>query len=146
MKNKKILVSLLALSCSAFAIGPVHADPSSITVYISCPSTQLGQYQITNFGNYIAGFGGEYILGQTLNVYFKSQNLPYNTPASLNNYFNETVSYDSTTGMVTCSYQSNVGTDPFITASYMMTNGKGGSIQSQTPESITVMFPVGLKA
>ena len=146
MKNKKMLLSLLTLSCAAFATGPIHADPSSVSVYITCPGTQLSQYQITNFGTYIAGFGSETLFSQTMNVYFKSQNLPYNTPDSLNNYFNESVSYDSTTGAVTCSYQSNVGTDPFLTASYMITNGKGGAIQAQSSNAITVAFPVGLKA
>jgi len=79
-------------------------------------------------------------------VYFKSEGIPSNTPGSLTNYFNDAAAYDSTTGRVSCSYQSNISTDPYFTVSYTLTNGRGGAVQGQTNNAISILFPVGLKA
>ena len=145
MNTKRSLISLLVLSSVSLAPAMAVADPTSTSLTISCPSTQLSANMITNFGSYIGGFGVESLLSQTMNVYFISQSVPYNTPATLANYFNETVSYNSTTGIISCSYQSNVPTDPFFSVAYQLTNGRGGYVTSQSSNALSLNFPLGLK-
>ncbi len=146
MNTKRSLISLLVLSSAVFASGVVTADPVSVSTYVACPGTQNGSSQLTNFGNYIAGFGSQSLLSQTVFVYFKSEGIPSNTPGNLTNYFNDAAAYDSTTGRVSCSYQSSISTDPYFTVSYTLTNGRGGAVQGQTNNAISILFPVGLKA
>lgn len=140
--KKSTVCSLLLLSTVTFS--PVStASPVGLVVDIYCPSQ--GPNTITNFGDYIAGYGMENILSQNNPVYFKSLSLAHDVPAQLGNYYNEAVSYNSTTGMVSCSYVSNNPTEPRFAVAYTVTNGKGGSVQWQSGNSINIIFPVGLK-
>ena len=86
MNTKRTLISLLILSSVALAPGMAMADPIGVSTYVGCPGTQLGSYQLTNFGNYIAGFGYQSLLSQTTYVYFKSATSTSSVPASLTNY------------------------------------------------------------
>lgn len=146
MNTKRSLVSLLVLSSITLAPALTMANPTSTSIYIGCPGTQLSAHMITNFGGYVAGYGQESILSQTMNVYFLSQSLPTNVPTSLLNYSNAATSYDSTTGKVICSYQSSIATEPFFSVAYKLTNGRGGAVLSQSNNEIGLTMPLGLKA
>jgi hypothetical protein len=143
MNMKCSLVSMLMLS--TVALSPAMADPVSTGITVDCPGTTLSSNMLTNFGNIVAGYGVENILSQTIQVYFQSATLAWNTPASLFNYFNDSASYNSATGVVSCQYQSNIATDPMLTVSYTITNGKGGAVLAQSANSISINLPVGLK-
>ena len=65
-------------------------------------------------------------------------------PASLANYSNNTTSYDSTTGVVSCSYTSNAQNEAPFLISYNLTNGFGGYVESQSNNAITIILPAGL--
>ena len=146
MKKNHVLRSLLVLSSLVLSPGIVLAgNPIHYGVNVFCPYTQTGPNVITNFGSYIAGYGAEDILSQTTQVYFRSTSYVGNVPARLNNYFNESISYDSTTGVVSCNYQSNIPTDPVFSVSYNLTNGLGGAVQSQSSNAISIYFPAGLR-
>src|SRR5579862_4897668 len=124
MKNKFTFASLLA----SFALAPIisHAAPIGVTEEIFCPYTQGSSNVITNFGNYIAGYGVANLLSQKIDVYFKSSYFPEGVPSNLSNYLSQSANYDSTTGKVSCTYTSNKVPDPDFTVSYTIVNGKGG--------------------
>ncbi len=143
MKKKYALGSLLALS--TLVLSTAIASPVGFQADIYCPSTQGSSNVITNFGDYISGYGVEYLLSQTNPAYFRSTAYVQNVPATLINYFNDSISYNSTTGVVSCNYQSNIATDPTFSVSYFVTNGKGGAVQWQSANAIGIMFPVGLR-
>lgn len=121
------------------------ADPTGYDITVACPSTQGSPNNIANFGDYIAGYGVEFILSQALQVYFHSTGSVQDVPANLINYFNDSVTYNSASGNIVCSYQSNNFGDPRFTVTYTLTNGLGGSVQAQSNNSISVRIPVGLK-
>ncbi|CAM3044830.1 hypothetical protein LEAN103870_14540 [Legionella anisa] len=144
MKNI-FLSSLLMLSGSIALPEMAMADPIGYEVNVFCPMTQGGPNAVTNFGSYIGGYGMENILSQTLQVYFRSTGSVQDVPANLINYFNDSVTYNSATGNIICSYQSNNPADPRFTVTYTITNGLGGTLLGQSNNSITVRIPVGLK-
>ncbi|KGP64184.1 hypothetical protein EP47_10305 [Legionella norrlandica] len=145
MKKFSTLCSLLLLS--TITVSPATmAGPVGLVVDIYCPVTQGAPNVITNFGDYIAGYGMENILSQNNPIYFKTISMPHDVPAHLGNYYNETVNYNSTTGQVTCSYISNNPIEPRFAVAYTLTNGKGGAVQWQSGNSINIIFPVGLKS
>ncbi|QRN02824.1 hypothetical protein GH742_02455 [Legionella sp. MW5194] len=140
--KKKALVSLISgLALTSL----VHASPIGVTVDIFCPMA-MGSNALTNFGDYIAGYGYENLLSQNNLIYFKSDSVPTDLPTQLTNYFNEMVNYNSTTGRVTCGYVSNLPTEPRFTVSYYLTNGKGGAVQWQSSNSINIILPMGITA
>ncbi|HBD9350567.1 TPA: hypothetical protein KLD36_001946, partial [Legionella pneumophila] len=102
MKKSNHVHSLLLLTAITFS-PVIKASPVGLIVDIYCPTTQGGPNVITNFGDCIAGYGMENILSQNNPIYFKSISLAHDVPAQLGNYYNETTSYNSTTGQVTCS-------------------------------------------
>lgn len=139
--KKKAWVSLISgLALTSL----VNAGPVGVTVDIFCPI--MGSNALTNFGDYIAGYGYENLLSQNNLIYFKSDSLPTDLPAQLNNYFNEYVNYNSTTGRITCGYISNLTSEPRFTVSYYLTNAKGGAVQWQSSNSINIILPLGIKA
>ena len=146
MRKKYGFRSLLALSGLVLSPGIVLADnPITYGVTVYCPGTQGSSNVITNFGSYIGGYGVEYILNYTTQAYFRSTAYLQNVPASLANYFNESVAYNSTTGVISCTYQSSIPTDAIFAVSYNLTNGLGGSVQSQSANAISINFPAGLR-
>ena len=146
MRKNNALRSLVLLSSLVLSPGLVLADnPVTYGVTVYCPNTQGGSNIITNFGNYIAGYGVEYILNYTTQAYFRSASFIQNVPASLTNYANASVEYNSTTGIVSCLYQSSIQTEAAFSVSYYLTNGFGGSIQSQASNTITISLPAGLR-
>ncbi|APF04067.1 TPA: hypothetical protein ACJ5DT_000780 [Legionella pneumophila] len=145
MKKSSPVYSLLLLSAITFS-PVIKASPIGLMVDIYCPTTQGAPNVITNFGDYIGGYGMENILSQNNPIYFKSISLAHDVPAQLGNYYNEATSYNSTTGQVTCSYISNNPTEPRFAVAYTLTNGKGGSVQWQSGNSINIIFPVGFNS
>jgi hypothetical protein len=126
---------------------PVHiiANPVGLPSDIVCPSTQGTSNVITNFGNYIAGYGTEFMLSNSLPIYFKSGLPTAGTPRKLAGYFNESTDYDSTTGKVSCNYVSNNLGEPAFSVDYFLTNGQGGVVVAQSNNSISLLFQVGVK-
>lgn len=141
MKNHVKSSVFVALSFCAFT---VVAAPVNLIMDVYCPMTQ-GPNALTNFGDYVAGYGMENILSQNNPIYFRSPTLPANMPASLVNYFNEAVAYESTSGTVSCSYMSNMPTEPRFLVRYTITNGQGATVMGQSSNSLNLMLPVGLQ-
>ena len=152
MKKNHSLGSLLILSgfimspAIVTASVPVPKNPSGIFVDVTCPGVHGISNVLTNFGSYVAGYGQESMSSQpSVPVYFTSSYLPPTVPHSLIYYFNETATYDSTTGVVTCSYLSSQS-DPGFSVNYYVTNGKGGAINMQAANTLEIVFPFGLTA
>lgn len=122
----------------------IIANPIGVPVDITCPSAQGNTNVITNFGSYIAGYGSESVLSGSNLIYFKSNSLPDDIPRKLTNYFNESADYDSTTGRISCVFASNTS-DPRFSIAYFSTNGLGGIVQAQSNNSISIIFPVGIR-
>ena len=144
MKKSSLVYSILLLSTITFS-PVINAGPVGLVVDIYCPATQGTPNVVTHFGDYIAGYGVENILSQNNPIYFKSISLAHEVPAQLVNYYNESASYHSTTGQVTCTYASNNPVEPRFGVAYNVTNGKGGAVQWQSNNSINIIFPVGIK-
>lgn len=139
------LSSLLLLSSFIVVPEVAMADPTGYDVTVICPAPQGGPNSVANFGSYIGGYGVEFILSQTLQVYFRSTGSVDDIPANLANYFNDSVNYNSASGNVVCSYQSTNPGDSRFTVTYSITNGLGGAVQAQSNNSISIRIPVGLK-
>jgi hypothetical protein len=124
----------------AFAIGTANADPITHNVDFTCPDTSA----ISNFGDYVAGYGLEVILGEKLPVYFKTTVWPSGVPSNLTAYKNTATAYDSIQAQVTCSYTSSDSNHASFDLLYFIANGVGGLVTAQTNNNISVSFPVGL--
>lgn len=154
MKKNYSLRSLLAVSSFALSsiamasplssIG-IIANPVGLPSDIVCPATQGTSNVVTNFGNYIAGYGTQFMLANSLPIYFKSSGAPTGVPSKLVSYINDTADYDSATGKVTCSYVSNSLGQPAFSVDYYLTNGQGGIVVAQSNNSVSLMFQVGVK-
>ena len=139
---KKFISSLLISTAVSLACTSALADPITHTVDYVCPAAN----GLSNFGTYISGFGSEILSSRTTNtVYFQSIQPPVNVPNSLVNYSNSVTSYDGPTGFVTCSFKSSNPSEANFDISYNITNGKGGQILSQTSNTISIQFFVGLQ-
>lgn len=150
MKKSNSLKSLLilsscALSPMAIANSIISSNPVALFVEFVCPGIQGTTNIVTNFGSYIAGYGTEFILSNSNSVYFRSSCTTESVPHKLTNYSNLSTDYDSTTGKITCTYTSNNQDDPNFSVAYFLTNGRGGTIQSQSNNVISVNLPVGFK-
>jgi hypothetical protein len=146
LKSLAILFSLLIAPPALMAktIG-ITINPTGLNIDIVCPETQSGPNVLANFGDYIAGYGYENILSQTNNIYFKSSCLPSDIPNQLTNYNNDSVKYNSTTGLVTCAYSSINQNEGNFSINYTLTNGRGGVVLSQSNNEINLLLPVGFK-
>lgn len=144
MKKSILFASMIA--CISLPM-TVLADPTPITLSFVCPNTTgVGINTLSNFaGARIAGYG-------TLTINASPGRSPYFTyiipagshiPAKLNtgNYSSSGTDYDPENALVFCSYTSPTF-DPF-TVVYELTNGAGGTINSQTASTITVNQFVG---
>lgn len=147
-KMKKIILkslfSALILS-STLAV----ASPGTINAEIICPGvTSNGVFSITNYGDFIAGYGQRIIENKSPEpIYFKSSgSLASSISSNLQNYNNDSVSYESSTGRVSCYYKTNNIIDPSIIVSYDLTNGRGGIVMDKTNSTIRIGVPFGLKA
>jgi len=140
-----LAVSSLVLSSAAMASIGIIANPVGLPSDIVCPATQGTSNVLTNFGNYIAGYGTQFMFSNSLPVYFKSSAYPTGVPSKLVSYINDTADYDSTTGKVTCSYVSNSLGQPAFSVDYFLTNGQGGIVVAQSNNSISLLFQVGAK-
>ena len=143
MKKIRSVVSLLAVSTIMFTPVITHADPIGLYVDIYCPYTQGSDHVITNFGNYIGGYGSENIVSQNRDIYFASPSLPADMPTSLTNYYSESTAYNATSGKVSCTYTSSNPAEPRFIVSYTLTNGKGGALNWQNNNSISITLPIG---
>jgi hypothetical protein len=138
--KKKIISSVLVTTASCLLSAAVLAYPVANNATFDCPAAN----GLSNFGSYLAGFGSESIAGVTNTIYFQSiQSLPAGIPDSLANYSNSATSYNMATGYVTCSFTSSNSAESNFDISYYVTNGKGGVIQSQANNTISIAFPVG---
>lgn len=140
MKKNSFLSSLFAATLSLAATS-VGASPLFTQADFSCPVVS----QLSNFGDYIAGYGNEMVLSQNNPVYFQTIQWPAGVPDSLNGYYNSGTNYNSVNAHVTCSYASGDGSSQPFDLAYYVTNGKGGLVQWQNNESISLMLPVGLR-
>lgn len=143
--NKNILLAAI-LGASVLALSPLSAsaDPVGLRVTIQCPGIAGNQNVITNFGDYVGGSGMEIMDNQNpFPVYFKSVSLAPNTPADLSNYNNQSARYDSTKGSVSCAYTSSNLSEPALSVSYALTNGKGGAVTGSDQASVSFVLPVG---
>jgi len=135
----------LSVSLSSFAF----ESPSSVTVDLNCPLPFSGGPEaLTNFGDKIAGYGNEMVNGSP------SMNQPYfigkidqnaSIPADLFSYQPTDTSYDSTTGVIGCHFESMEPDNEPFAVYYKLTNGLGGQVMSQGPENISIMVPFGFK-
>jgi len=135
---------IIPLSCLVLLSTPLlsYADPVNLQIDIQCPIVNSSSSTLSNFGDYIAGYGMETVSNQMFPIYFKSGPIQ-NIPAQLTNYVNSNTQYDSTKGTITCSYTSNDANPPF-TVMYDLTNGKGGVVTSSSANSIDINLPVGM--
>jgi len=141
--KKKIALTFAALvvACSS----PLAlANPVGVEIDVFCPQTQYAFNMLSNYGDFIAGYGSENVGGQDTQIYFKSNTSVKGVPTNLDQYTNAEVAYASTTGNVTCSYMSNDGT-PSFKIIYTLINGKGGQVFGASSNSITVEIPLGAK-
>jgi len=140
---KKFAFAALAVSAVVAAPLALAQNPTNILINVVCPSTQTPTNVITNFGNYIAGYGTEQIdQNPMVQPYFVGQTAT-DTPPRLNGFNSSGVNYDSTTGQVDCSYTQSGFTD--LVVSYVLTNGRGGAVQNSNQNSLIIAMPVGLK-
>ena len=136
---KKIFSSVL-IAAACLVNLPASADPTTLKVTYRCPTG------LSNFGDYISGFGAE-ILGRSVTnkIYFKSFQYTPGIPVSLSKYSNSDTNYDSTTGNVICSYASSDTSESSFDLAYYVTNGKGGRIISKNKKAIKIVFLGGLR-
>ena len=143
MKASLVFISLLSVSTLSLTPTIAAADPGGLNILIKCPRTGAGPNVLTNFGDYVAGYGAETIHGITNPIYFKSITSIQGVPTSLNAYGNEAAAYDSTNGNVTCQFGSSE--NPGFTVAYTLTNGKGGFVTNQGRDFVEISLPVGLR-
>jgi hypothetical protein len=146
--NKKFLLCGILIGSSFITSGIAIANgpAANNNITVTCPATSSQQNPtnfITNFGNYIGGYGTASLnFGGQYPIYFTSTDCIQDVPADLSNYTFLTTSYNSTSGAVTCSYQGM--TSPIFSISYNITNAIGGTIQSQANNYISINLPIGL--
>lgn len=137
-----LFITAVLLLNPAFSV----ADPTGVNIEIRCPNPKNSSDLLTNFGDYIAGYGSLKIVGlNDTRIYFKSLYNAEIVSNELDGYLNAGVEYKSTSGTVSCAYRSLQGYPPFEIA-YTLTNGRGGKAMQQDQEQIIVTIPVGLKA
>lgn len=147
---KKLLITLMFIFLNAVSSQSVFADPDSIKYSFVCPTASgSGPKVLNHFGNYIAGYGTEYMnnIPKSPNPYFagpisEGTNIPLNINAG--SYINLSTNYAAATGKVSCNYASSTGFDPFSVA-YFITNGRGGQIVSSTSNTVDIQMPEGFK-
>lgn len=141
MRKVLRLISLVA----ACAMHSANADPIDYNMQIKCPTINGKQNILTNYGDYIGGYGSQTLdSNQPRLIYFKSLSLPSGMPSKLGTYDNSLVEYNSATGVVSCAYES-FADQPAFTVSYALTNGRGGMVVSQAKNSISLVLPIGLR-
>jgi len=140
---KNIFALTLATAFVAFSSTVAFANPVGIDLDIQCPIVQNQSSMLSNYGDFIAGYGLERIKGQgDFPIYFKSKNSVNEIPAKLENYYNSAAEYNSTTGEITCKYASGKG-EPFFEVNYTLTNGKGGKAEFLGDDRINILIPFG---
>jgi len=147
MKKLHALALLCSVSGLTFVPVMVIADPIGLNINVVCPVANGGSPNtLTNFGDYVAGFGQEFIQNQgSPSIYFKSAANPLNMPNKLLNYSNQMADYDSVTGQVFCSYVSSNPAEPSFTVSYTLANGKGGQITQQSNNNVNILLALGFR-
>lgn len=139
---KNYLLSSVFAAILPFTATTASAYPIGHQADFSCPVITA----VANFSDYVAGYGSEAILGHTHPIYFRTVLWPSGVPSNLSSYTNSGTNYDSTTALVYCHYSSNADTEQPFDLTYYVTNGRGGLIQSQTNNAISVLLPLGLHA
>lgn len=138
---KKHILSTFAVACTLLS-SAVNADnPTSHQINVTCPAVNL----VSNFGDYLAGYGSETIFGNLVPIYFKNMVFPAGVPTELTTYSVTDVNYNSTTAQVACSYTSSNASNPSFDLNYYITNGKGGLITAKTATMISLQLPVGFR-
>ncbi len=149
MKKSMLNAMLCSLCALSVFSNTAIASPSTHTIDITCPgvATTAFPFIVTNFKDYIAGYGNELIDGSLPypNIPYFTYTIPSgaNIPSILTGYVNNGTDYDSTLGQVTCQF-SRSGFDSF-SVTYPITNGKGGVISTQTNNTIQVLVPFGIR-
>jgi hypothetical protein len=149
MKKSSLLVaSLIALS--AAVVTPVAmAVPGNTSVRLDCPDiTRGGSEVVTNYGTYLSGPGIERVGANASTfplfsgVIQAGSNIPLNLKMA--GYHHSGTSYNSNSGVVTCSYASTLGFSPF-SITKQLNNGFGGIVTKSTGDEINIMLSVGMK-
>ena len=126
-------------------------NPSLVPFTLFCPTVGAsGSHAVLNDGVNISGYGSERINNNsTANNPFFTAAVPAgaNIPVDLatGSYANSGTSYDSATGMVTCSFASTGGFDSF-SINYVVTGGAGALVKSSAVNKITIQKFMGSKA
>ncbi len=118
-----------------------HANPTHHHITFTCPNPQV----ISNFADYLAGYGVERIFNDNRIIYYKSTCKPNNIPASVEGYNHTGASYDVMTAQISCTYGHNKNENKPFTLVYNITNGSGGIVTAKTNNVISVQFPIGLR-
>jgi hypothetical protein len=143
MKIHNALVLFLLSSTVSLTPVVASADPGGINITIICPNVQNKEDMLSNYGDYIAGYGVKQIIFEpNLPIYFKSSASTARVPVDLQPYVNAWVKYNSSTGSISCSYVSNLG-EPSFDMAYTLTNGKGGKITRVDNDRIFILIPFG---
>src|SRR5690242_16664869 len=96
-----------------FGATSVFAGSGSNQYTFICPLTTGNSNVLTHYGNYIGGYGEEFMNGSNIpEAYFKGpvfeeSNIPHNL--SMGMYVNNGTSYASATGVISCMYNSTIG-------------------------------------
>jgi hypothetical protein len=110
-----------------------------MNIDIPCPMAREQSNMLSNYGDFVAGYGLERIEGQgDFPIYFKSNTSGKNLSANLNDY------YSCTTGEVTCHYSGMAQNLPFKVI-YTLANGKGGKAVAEGPDRINILVPFAYK-
>jgi hypothetical protein len=136
---KKYLLSTLAAACTLLATS-AGADPTKHEMALSCPMINV----VSNFDDYLGGYGSELIFGEARPIYFKTLAKPTGIPNQLNSYSSAGTAYNTITGQVTCSYMSSDASNTAFNLIYTIVNGQGGLVTAQTTNVISLQFPIGL--
>lgn len=139
MKKIPILTSFLAAAILSLITSTAMAYPINHDVYINCPHIK----GLSNFGNYIGGYGSETLQSQNYPIYFRSGSIFFSV--NLKNYSNSGTEYDPAQETVSCQYSSSEPQESGFSVIYQITNGKGGWVQSQSEDTIYITIPLGLK-
>lgn len=137
--RKIISVTSLVLSGLAFSL-PTYAS-ETLRIHVDCPDkTSLANYQGKVIGN-----GTETVFvspPETTTIRFTSA--VDVTQDDFSNYYPQSVNYSSSSGIVSCYFQSPDLAKPSFYVSYPLMNAQGGVVVNSSNSFIDINVPVGL--
>ena len=138
-------VSIVVLPC-LIAPSALAATKHVTKITINCPDiSNKTKDKLVNYGTYISGFGTERVNSDS------ATHPLFQTPINLGSipldltaagYDGTHVSYEPTTGVITCFFESNLGHPPFSVDSRLL-NARYGITVGSGDEEIKIKVPVG---